>query len=104
MSVQEAIKITNETINDLVYNYYGRLVEVRCTDGLIFTGKVGWFAEDMCLNEDDDEMMGFGVNFDDVTDGNGNTLEGLAVEMSHFDYVTPLERANTEEEKLKLFP
>ena len=103
MPVQEAIKITYENVNDLVYGYYGRFVEVHCTDGIVFTGKVGWFAEDMGVDEENLDAIGLGISFDDVIDTQGNTMPGYAVEIPHIDYVTPLERANTEEEKLKLF-
>ena len=104
MPVQEAIKITYENVSDLVYGYYGRRVEVRCTDGLVFTGKVGWFAEDMGIDEENLDVIGLGVSFDDVTDTQGDTLPGYDVEIPQIESVTPLERANTEEEKLKLFP
>ena len=99
MPVQEAIKITYENADDLVYGYFGRLVEVHCVNGFVFTGKVGWYVEDM--GEDDN---GLGIRFSDVSDADGNTMTGYGVEIPLIDIITPLERANTEEEILKLFP
>jgi hypothetical protein len=94
----EAIKVNHANSDSIVYGYYGRRVEVRCTNGLVFTGKVGWYVEDM--GEDDNE---WGISFDDVTDSAGNTLSGYDVEIPHIELIIPLERANTEEEIKKLF-
>jgi hypothetical protein len=98
VQIQKAIKLTYDNADDLVYGHYGRRVEVICTNGTVFTGKVGWYAEDM--GEDENE---WGVCFDDVTDSAGKTLSGYCVEIPHIESVTPLERANTEEEIKRLF-
>jgi hypothetical protein len=105
-ATSSTIKITDNNVNYFVYGYYGRKVEVTCTDGFVFTGKVGWFEEDMGEPENEEEYadwVGLGIAFNDVTDSEGNTATGTGVELTQIDFIKFLERANTEEEIKKLF-
>ncbi|MDR3332840.1 MAG: hypothetical protein LBT08_09430 [Synergistaceae bacterium] len=50
---------------DFINKYHGKRIEVRCVDGDILTGCVGW------INEDDLDDLGFDLN--DV-EANGEKL------------------------------
>ena len=86
MSSQMPQKIINSELEDFMEKYHGRRIEVTCTDGSVFTGKVDW----------DDEGDEFGISFDDVRIMNGPTISGWDVPLSLIKSFVPLENQNAE--------